>query len=274
MTLMQRIFMKPLNNYSTLSDKQKLELINKEYLVNKKSFADIAAMYDTYANKIRRDAKKLGIQTRDKSEAQSNALKTGKHKHPTKGSIRNVDIKNKIGLSVMKSWENIDDKTLEERRKKSQIAWQAKDENQKENIIAAANQAVRKSSKSGSKLEKFLLQELLSDGFVVEFHKEQILSNTKLQIDLFLPTMNIAIEVDGPSHFLPVWGDDALARNQKYDRKKTGLIIGKGLYLIRIKQQRDYSKSRATIVYRKLKQAINQINNSQDTKTIEIEDSL
>jgi very-short-patch-repair endonuclease len=262
-----------LPKYNKLSDQQKIALINEQYLVQKKSFADIASECGTYANKIRRDAKKLGIPIRDKSAAQINALQTGKHKHPTKGLSRDEITKSKIGLSVMKSWDDMDQQTLDARKHKSKLAWQALDDDQKENIIASANQAVRKSSKTGSKLEKFLLQKLLEDGFVVEFHKEQILSNTKLQIDLFLPTMNLAIEVDGPSHFLPVWGEDVLARNQKYDKKKTGLIIGKGLSLIRVKQIHDYSQSRASIVYTKLINAIKDIKNSNE-KTIEIEDSL
>jgi very-short-patch-repair endonuclease len=258
--------------YSDLSDKDKAKYLKQYYVDDGLSFADIAIKFDTYANRVRRDAKKLGIPIRDKSEAQINALNSGKHKHPTKGTKRDQSIKDKIGLSVMKSWEDMSDKELEQRKKKSKLAWEKLDEDQKANIIAAANQAVRLSSKTGSKLEKFLLTNLLSDGFVVEFHKEQILSNTKLQIDLFLPILNIAIEVDGPSHFLPVWGDDVLAKNQKYDKKKTGLIIGKGLSLIRIKQLNDYSKARALIVYAKLLEAIKEISNTKD-KTIEIEDS-
>jgi very-short-patch-repair endonuclease len=257
--------------YKTLSEQQKIDIINKEYIINKKSFADIAQKLDTYPNKIRRDAQRFGINIRNKSEAQENALKTGKHKHPTKGEKRDDKTKTKIGLSVMKAWDNMTDSQLEERKNKSKLAWEALDDEQKENIITSANNAVRQSSKLGSKLEKFLLNQLLSGGYVVEFHKEQILSNTKLQIDLFLPTMNLAIEVDGPSHFLPVWGEEALQKNQKYDKKKTGLIIGKGLSLIRIKQVRDYSKSRAMIIYEKL---INAIENMQYStgKTIEIED--
>jgi very-short-patch-repair endonuclease len=85
--------------------------------------------------------------------------------------------------------------------------------------------------------------------------------------------MNVAIEIDGPSHFLPVWGDDALKRNQKYDQKKTGLLLGKGLSLIRVKQQHDYSNARALLVYNKLKIAIDIIKDNTNT-TIEIEDSL
>lgn len=260
-------------DYNTLSEQQKIKLIKKEYITEQKSFADIAKNYGTYANKVRRDAKKFGINIRNKSEAQTNALKTGRHKHPTKGLERNTLTKSKIGLSVMRSWEELDDQTLQERKKKSKIAWESMDDNKKENIVAAANRAVRRSSKVGSKLEKFLLEKLLKNGYVVEFHKEQILSNTKLQIDIFLPTMNIAIEVDGPSHFLPVWGDDALAKNQKYDQKKTGLIIGKGLSLIRIKQIHDYSNSRSEIIYSRLVEAINSMSDEKG-KTIEIEDSL
>jgi len=172
--------------------------------------------------------------------------------------------------------KNLNEAQLIDRKNKSRLAWEQLGEDQKANIISLANQAVRQSSKTGSKLEKFLLEKLLQDGHVVEFHKEQILSNTKLQIDLFLPILNIAIEVDGPSHFAPVWGEDALKKNQKYDRKKTGLIIGKGLFLIRIKQTNDYSKARALVIYEKLQKAIDNIklNTTNKTNIINIEDTL
>ena len=239
-------------NYNHLTDKQKVDVLQKYYVQQKLSFQDIAEIYNTYANKIRRDAKKLNINIRDKSEAQKNALSTGKHKHPTKGSQRSEDTKNKIGLSVMESWESLSSEELNQRKEKSRMNWEHMDTDAKANLIKSANSAARLSSKTGSKLEKFLLDKLLNDGYVVEFHKEQSLLNTKLQIDLFLPTINVAIEVDGPSHFSPIWGDDALAKNQKYDEKKNGLIIGKGLSLIRIKQVKDFSKARANIIYQKL----------------------
>ena len=259
--------------YTNLNEQQQKDILQKEYIVNKQSFADIATKYNTYANKIRRDAKKFGLKIRNKSQAQSNALKTGKHKHPTEGKKREDSVKDKIGLSVMKSWNNMDEAVLEKRKEKNKAAWQSLSDDQKDNMIKSANKAVRESSKLGSKLEKFLLNSLLSEGFVVEFHKEQILSNTKLQIDLFLPTMGIAIEVDGPSHFLPVWGQDALDKNQKYDKKKNGLIIGKGLSLIRIKQEHDYSKSRSSVIHSRVLEAIKELTNTTG-KTIEIEDSI
>jgi len=69
--------------YSDLADKDKEAAIKKVYCQEKKSLADTAKVLGTYANKIRRDAKKYGIKLRDKSSAQSNALKTGAASHPT-----------------------------------------------------------------------------------------------------------------------------------------------------------------------------------------------
>jgi len=132
-------------------------------------------------------------------------------------------------------------------------------------MLKQANAAVREAGKTGSKLEKFILKQLLSSGYSVEFHKEQSILNTKLQIDLFVPKINTAIEVDGPSHFEPVWGDDTLKRNKKYDNKKTGLIIGKGLFLIRIKQMKDFSYARGLIVFDQLIQILKDIENNKLT---------
>lgn len=265
--------MKPYPNvYSDLKDSEKKDLLNRLYINNKLSFASIAKQYNTYANKIRRDAVKLGIEIRDKSEAQKNALETGSHSHPTKGKKRSEETKQQIGMSVMKSWDNLTEDQLDSRKEQSRKNWENLDDYTKENILKMANEAVRLASKTGSKLEKYLLNKLIKDSYKVDFHKEQTLSNTKLQIDLFLPTMNIAIEVDGPSHFEPVWGDDSLKRNKKYDSKKEGLIIGKGWHLIRIKQKKDFSKSRADVIYSELIQAINKITGQNSSQKLTIED--
>jgi very-short-patch-repair endonuclease len=252
-----------MQNYSDLSETQKKQILKQEYEVNKKSFNDIATLYNTYANKVRRDAIKLKIQIRDKSEAQKNALSTGKTQHPTKGISRSESTKQKIGNSVLKSWESMADETLATRKLKAKINWDNKSTEEKEFMLREANNAVREASKKGSKLENFLFQKLLKHGLNVDFHKEQSILNTNLQIDLFLPRYNIAIEVDGPSHFEPVWGEDALKRNKKYDNKKTGLILGKGLQLIRIKQKKDFSKARAEIIFKELIQTIEDIKNNK-----------
>ena len=260
------------NIYTELSDAQKKSILTDLYIKEKLSFAIIAEKFQTYANKIRRDAVKFGIDIRDKSEAQKNALATGSHSHPTKGKKRSTEIKKQIGASVMKAWDNLSEDELNLRKEQSRKNWENLDEDTKENILKLANDAVRQASKTGSKLEKYLMDKLLENSYKVDFHKEQTLSNTKLQIDLFLPALNIAIEVDGPSHFEPVWGDDSLKRNKKYDNKKEGLIIGKGWHLIRIKQTKDFSKSRAEIIYAELIQAIDQIKGQNSSQKITIKD--
>ena len=188
-------------------------------------------------------------------------MSTGKVEHPTKGKERSELVKSKIGHSVMEAWEGLDDKELQSRKDKARQNWENLSDDVKQNILHQANIAVREASKKGSKLESFLLKNLISDGFRVDFHKEQSLLNTKLQIDLFMPTLNIAIEVDGVSHFEPVWGEDALKRNKGYDNKKTGLILGKGLVLIRVIQKKDFSKARAQVIYDELKETIDNIKN-------------
>lgn len=246
-------------NYESLTDDEKKHLIIKMYEQENKSFGDIAEELNTYPNKIRRDAKKYSIAIRNKSQAQKNALQTGKHKHPTQGQQRSTITKNKIGKSVLESWENMTDTEIEERKLKARNNWNNLSEDQKKLMQQKANIAVRETSKVGSKLEKFILDRLIYDGYKINFHQEQVLANTKLQIDLFIPTMNVAIEIDGPSHFLPVWGEDVLQRNISYDQKKEGLILGKGLVLIRIKQQKDFSKTRAELIYDKLQNILRDI---------------
>jgi very-short-patch-repair endonuclease len=259
--------------YKNYSDIDKQKMLRSLYIDQNLSFHDIATELNTYANKVRRDAIKFQIPIRDKSTAQQNALKTGKHKHPTKGSKRSDQVKNKIGKSVMDSYENLPDDQKDIRKEKAKQRWDSLSQDEQKSRLSAANKAVRVSSKVGSKLEHFLLKRLIQDGYNPEFHKEQVLSNTKLQIDLYLPTIVTAIEIDGPSHFLPVWGEESLKKNIKYDSKKSGLIIGKGLNLIRIKQTHDFSEARANAVYAKLKDIISNHNKVfTQSKIVEIED--
>lgn len=258
--------------YQQMSETNKRKLIQELYVEKKFSFAEIAEKYDTYPNKIRRDAKKFNVPIRNKSEAQKNVLNEGKASHPTKGRNRTKEEKNKISSGVYNAWENISEAERDKRRLDSKKRWDKMDDNKKSNILNAAYVAIRKTSVEGSKMEKFLLETLIESGFKPEFHKEEVLANTKLQIDIYVPETNTAIEVDGPSHFEPVWGQDALLKNQKYDQKKTGLILGKGMRLIRIKQTKDYSQARANLIGTKLIDTLKSIKNSKD-KLFYIEDN-
>lgn len=249
-------------SYDKLSDREKRDVIQKMYTEQSKSFGDIADALGTYANRIRRDAKKFDIPIRNKSEAQQNAIKTGRTKHPTQGTERSQETKSRIGLGLAKSWDSMDTSTKQKIIEQKREQWNKLTDDQKANMQKSANSAVRLASKTGSKLEKYILEKLLKDGWRVDFHKEHVLVDTKLQIDLLLPSIKTAIEIDGPSHFAPVWGEDTLKKNIRYDQKKQGLLVGKGYALIRIIQKFDFSKTRGDIIYGRLKDTINSISNS------------
>ena len=203
---------------------------------------EIAEKLKTYPNKIRRVLKKNGIELRTSKDAQQNALNKGRAKHPTEGTIRSEQTKRKISESQGRVWDSLNKKEKQYRSEIGKAAWDQKSDEEKANFIAQAQDAIRKSSRVGSKLEHFLLEELGKQNLRVEFHKEQWLQNQNLQVDLYLPEYRAVIEVDGPSHFKPVWGEANLAKNIKADQQKTGLVLSSGLVMIRIKQNQSLTQ--------------------------------
>lgn len=239
-----------------MSNEDKIQLFEQEHIKGNKSLNELSQIYGTYPNKLRRDAKALGVQVRNKSEAQSVALKTGKAKHPTKGTKRDEDTKVKISDSRAEAWKNM---PQEEKDRLSELAkqqWASMDPKEKQLFHKKAGDAIRRAAKEGSKLEKHILSVLINAGHRVDYHKEHFLLNERLQLDLFLPKLSVAIEVDGPSHFLPIHGDKILERTKKSDGAKNGLLLSKGIVVIRIKQdchlsdkfKRDVANKLLTII--------------------------
>ena len=67
---------------------------------------------------------------------------------------------------------------------------------------------------------------------------------------MFIPDLKTAVEIDGPSHFEPVWGPDRLRKQQSADTAKQGLLMNNGYALIRVKQlDRSMSVKRMKDVY-------------------------
>ena len=212
------------------------------YKNENRSTYEIAKEFDTYPNKIRRILIKNGCEMKDKSTAQKNALKKGVASHPTKGKKRSDETKLKISESQAKVWDNLSN---EERLQRSLIgkeSWNKKTLEEKSVFLQKAGDAIRHAAKTGSKMEKYLLEALISEGFRVEFHKTQWLQNSELEIDLYVPDLKTVIEVDGPSHFEPVWGHENLARNQLSDMQKDGLVLRQGMVMVRVKQTKRLSQ--------------------------------
>ena len=201
----------------------------------------IAKKYDTYPNKIRRILMKQGIVLDDKSAAQKKALKAGRSKHPTEGTTRSESVKLQISESVYDHWQKITNAERSSRVEKARRQWEAMSETDRKALRDAAAMAVREASKNGSKMERFLLDKLTREGYNIMFHKTGLIPNKDLEIDLFVPELKVAIEIDGPAHFFPIWGKtDAekqtiLQKHINSDAHKSGLLLSQGFIVIRVK---------------------------------------
>ncbi len=206
-----------------------------EFIEKERSPQDIATEWNTYPNKIRRELQKYGFKLRDKSEAQKIALQKGRHKHPTKGQHRPEHTKILISETMAKKWEAMTDQERQRRMILGKQQWEAMTDLEKEAFQTAALEAIRETAREGSKLENFLLKSLRNMGYEVSFHTEHILPNTNLQTDLYLPAHHTVIEVDGPSHFFPIWGQENLEKNINADAKKNSTLLTYGFAIIRVK---------------------------------------
>lgn len=214
--------------------------IVKMYVDGDMSTYQIAEKFNTYPNKIRRILTKNGISLKSHSQAQKAALKNGRAKHPTSGRKRTKEERVKISSSVHGYWENMPEQERAKRVDDARDRWNSMSEKKRSEICAAAIQGIQLASKEGSKLEKFLLAELQERGYDVEFHKKGLIPTQKLEIDMYIPSLNTIIEVDGPSHFLPIWGEDKLAKQIVADEQKNGIVLSKGFAVLRIRNLSDF----------------------------------
>ena len=211
------------------------EYLNKHYVELQKSTYEIAEETKTYPNKVRRALVSFGIPLRDKSQAQASALKTGRCEHPTKGKKLDEETKIKISESMANCWEEMSEKEKKKRSEISKKNWENMSLSRIEHMQQAASAAVREAATYGSKLEKFIFAGLKKCGYKVDFHKEFYILDKKQHLDMYIPELNIAIEIDGPTHFKDIWGRESFERQIKGDSKKTGFVISSGMKMIRIK---------------------------------------
>jgi very-short-patch-repair endonuclease len=195
---------------------------------------EIAEEFNTYPNKVRRFLKKHTT-LRNKGEAQSIALKSGRKKHPTSGKKRSAKDKAKISSGINQFWDTISEDKYGEIVEISRKNWFNRSKKDRTKIQQAANEAVRKASKDGSKAELYVAEIIKEAGFSVSIHRKDLIKNHNLEIDLYIPELSTIIEVDGPSHFVPIWGEEALQKATKADNEKAGLVLQSGFVLIRIK---------------------------------------
>ena len=205
-----------------------------------RSTYQIAEHFETYPNKIRRILTKNGVELKSRSQAQKNALKNGRATHPTSGKKRPKEERLKISSSVQEYWSSMGEDEYNERCSEAKRRWHEMPETERSRICSLAIEAVQRAGKEGSKLEKFVSRALSDKGYSVEFHKKNLIPTQKLEIDLYIPSHKTIIEIDGPSHFFPIWGEEKLQKQIIADSQKSGLILSKGYIIIRVKNLADF----------------------------------
>lgn len=198
------------------------------------SVSEIAKKYNFSESKVLRTLKKIGTKIRSRSEAAKMALKTGRSVSPTQGKGHSKASRERMSVARAEAWKKGGQDAKNEMSEIARARWSKKSDAEKTEMLSRAGRALRKTADEGSAAEKYLFNTLVTHGYTVERHNTQLMAG-EYEIDLLLPQEGIVIEIDGPQHFEPIFGDERFEKTKIYDTTKNGALIAKGLKVIRIK---------------------------------------
>jgi len=228
------------------------EYLYREFVVKKRSTSDIADEHGVFPNTIRRELIRQGIQPRSKSDAQK--INLNRNGHPMEGRSRTEEEKEKISLGLHHFWHADSDKKNKRaenlRKKLAKLAkdqWDGLSEKERNEIIKRMHLASANSSGKGSKSENAVAALLEEQGFNVVQRSKEYTPGGQFEIDIALPDHKMAIEWDGATHFLPIYGEERLAVVQEKDARKDDLLISAGWTVIRCRDMSSgYSRAFCT----------------------------
>lgn len=242
-----------------------MELIQKYHTNGDLSLTQLSQLTGTYVNRLKRDAKKFGIKTDSKSEAQKKALRTGAIAHPTLGTVRDDETKRKIGKSKREHWKDLDQN---EKQRISKI--RSKLYKKQKNIPHMSpnkTAGLKKAASQGSRIELHLY-DIINNEFGAIHQYEDKLGQESYHIDIFIPSLSIGIEVDGPSHYSEIWSAEKLKRTQEKDARKESIIKKVGITLIRFIADHKYSPAYAEEAGQALIESCKQIQAGKNNKRV------
>lgn len=232
--------------------------VRQLYLKEGLSMRKVAATLKVPLATLSRFMKKHGIDARSKAQAQKNYLKD--HDHQMSGRKHTDETKKKISSSLGEFWDSLSDEEREEVKRKIGSAWQRKwaamSEQERKLMMESLSSKAKEVQGQGSRLERFIAEELRRRGYVVEERSTNYTAGKDFEVDLALPKEMIAIEVDGPTHFLPIYGEEHLAQQQERDDRKDDMINSSGYSVLRV---RDNNGPLSQLRIDKIEQAIEEI---------------
>ncbi len=197
-----------------------------------KSVPELAEEYGTYPLKICRLIRSYGGRLRTKSESQKLALEKGRAVHPTNGPNFTEEKRKLLSYKMHSIYDGFSDEKKKGISEKCRENYHSRSDEEKQELRRLSHAAILKSSREGSKMEHFFFDKLTEEGYSIVFHKKGFILNDNLEIDLLIPSMKVAIEVDGIYHHEDIHGD--LKKVSKKDEEKNGLLIASGYVVIRI----------------------------------------
>lgn len=217
------------------------DLVRELYLKQGLSMRKISQKIGVNLATLSRFMARHGIKARDKAQAQKNYLKD--NKHPMQGVKHSEDTRRRISSSLGQFWDGLTDAQREAFKKKIGAAWRRKwaamDEQARKIMIEELTAKAKARQGKGSRLEHFIAEELRKRGYTVEERTTNYTMGKQFEVDLALPKEMIAIEVDGPTHFLNIYGEEALAKQQERDARKDELINSAGYNVLRIRDNNN-----------------------------------
>ena len=198
------------------------------------SVAEVAKKYKRSQSTVNRLFKKLGVKIRSASEAQKLALSSGRSKNPTAGIGHSTTAKVNMSEKAANRWARITDAEREKFKETARKRWAKLSESEKREMLRLAGVALKRVATEGSEIEQYLEQGLLGLNFMVQKHVKNFMGG-QYEIDILLKDEGVAVELDGPHHFLPIFGEERLEKTMKFDAAKNGTLISMGLAIIRVK---------------------------------------
>lgn len=166
-------------------------------------------------------------------------------------------------------WQKITPQERSRRAENVKKYWESLTEDERQEIFKISATSRTEASKNGSKFEKILNSALTKAGFRTIIHKKGAIINPDLEIDIVVSDIKTVIEVDGPTHHFPIFGDERLAKQQRADDEKNGLLLESGYVVIRLKHvvnnlTEKYKRDTIQLVVDKLNEIKNKFPEEKD----------
>jgi hypothetical protein len=235
------------------------EFLEQHYVEERKGITTIAREIGCFPEQVRRALRKFGIPMRSKSQSLKHYYENG-GEPALKGQTLPQEYKDSISKSMHSYWQSLPDNERERRInefvKQSQKAWENTPQDEREMHLYVMNRARMETSRHGSRIQNDV-RDLMSNDYRVMTEVGNLRGGLKLRIDIFLPKYGIAIEIDGPSHYEPLFGEDALKKSKLRDKRKNDILTNSDIKVIRVRlPHKTYRRFLALEIYNELKKLI------------------